>query len=141
MAEFVIREMKPGDYQEVFALWQEAEGIGLSSADSEANIRKFLERNPSLSFVALHNGRITGTILCGHDGRRGYIYHLFVDERHRNKGLGRRLVEKSLERLREEGIEKCHLFVFAWNELGRNFWVNTGWTLREDIVVMSKETG
>lgn len=140
MTEYVIREMKAGDYQEAFALWQEDEGIGLSNADSEANIQRFLARNPALSFVAVHNGKIVGTILCGHDGRRGYIYHLFVAEHHRKKGVGRSLAAKSLERLKEEGIDKCHLFVFTRNELGRNFWVNTGWTLREDIVVMSKAT-
>jgi putative acetyltransferase len=141
MPEFTIREMKAGDYQEVFDLWQDGEGIGLSNADSEAKIHRFLERNPSLSFVAVHNGKIVGTILCGHDGRRGYIYHLFVADRHRNKGLGKRLVDKSLERLKAEGIDKCHLFVFTRNELGRNFWLNSGWTLREDLVVMSKATG
>jgi ribosomal protein S18 acetylase RimI-like enzyme len=141
MPEFAMREMKASDYQGIFTLWQDGEGIGLSNADSEANIQRFLARNPALSFVAVHNGRIVGAILCGHDGRRGYIYHLFVAKPHRNKGLGRRLVTKSLERLKEEGIDKCHLFVFAWNELGRNFWLNSGWTLREDLVVMSKATG
>jgi len=141
MPEFAMREMKASDYQGIFTLWQDGEGIGLSNADSEANIQRFLARNPALSFVAVHNGRIVGAILCGHDGRRGYIYHLFVAKPHRNKGIGRRLVTKSLERLKEEGIDKCHLFVFAWNELGRNFWLNSGWTLREDLVVMSKATG
>lgn len=141
MPEFTIRGMKANDYQEIFDLWKDGEGIGLSNADSEVNIYRFLERNPSLSFVAVHNGKIVGTILCGHDGRRGYIYHLFIADLHRNKGLGRRLVDKSLERLKEQGIEKCHLFVFTRNELGQNFWINSGWTLREDIVVMSKPTG
>jgi len=141
MPEFAMREMKASDYQGIFTLWQDGEGIGLSNADSEANIQRFLARNPALSFVAVHNGRIVGAILCGHDGRRGYIYHLFVAKPHRNKGIGRRLVTKSLERLKEEGIDKCHLFVFARNELGRNFWLNSGWTLREDLVVMSKATG
>ena len=118
MPEFAMREMKASDYQGIFTLWQDGEGIGLSNADSEANIQRFLARNPALSFVAVHNGRIVGAILCGHDGRRGYIYHLFVAKPHRNKGIGRRLVTKSLERLKEEGIDKCHLFVFARNELG-----------------------
>lgn len=130
--------MEADDYQEVFELWKDGEGIGLSNADSKENIYRFLERNPSLSFVAVQNGKIVGTILCGHDGRRGYIYHLFVAELYRNKGLGRRLVNKSLEKLKEQRIDKCHLFVFDQNELGKDFWINSGWTLREDIVIMSK---
>lgn len=138
MSEFAIRIMEADDYQEVFELWKDGEGIGLSNADSKENIYRFLERNPSLSFVAVQNGKIVGTILCGHDGRRGYIYHLFVAELYRNKGLGRRLVNKSLEKLKEQRIDKCHLFVFDQNELGKDFWINSGWTLREDIVIMSK---
>ena len=28
-------------------------------------------------------------LFCGHDGRRGYIYHVAVDENYRRKGIGR----------------------------------------------------
>ena len=140
MLEFTIKIMEANDYQEIFELWKDGEGIGLSNADSKENICRFLERNPSLSFVAIHNDKIVGTILCGHDGRRGYIYHLFVADLYRNKGLGRRLINRSLEKLKEQRIDKCHLFVFDQNELGKNFWINSGWTLREDIVIMSKPT-
>ena len=137
---YSIRSMEPGDYPEVFELWNNGEGIGLSQADSEENIAKFLERNPRLSFVAVHADKIVGTILCGHDGRRGYIYHLIVSAACRNRGIGRALVEASLRRLKEQGIDKCHLFVFDDNELGKRFWKKSGWTLREDIVIMSRHT-
>lgn len=68
------------------------EGIGLSNADSQENIAGFLERNPNLSFVAVANGKIIGTVLCGHDGRRGYIYHVMVSDAYRNQGIGKALV-------------------------------------------------
>ena len=135
---FTVRTMVPADYPEVIELWKNGEGIGLSNADSEENIARFLERNPDLSFVAVDNGKIIGTILCGHDGRRGYIYHVMVSEVYRNQGIGKALVNESLKGLQKQGIDKCHLFVFDQNELGKRFWLHTGWTLREDIVVMSK---
>ena len=79
-------------YDEVFTLWKQSEGVGLSSADSRENIHYFLEQNPGMSFVASAEGRIIGTVLTGHDGRRGYIYHLAVHPDRRRQGLGRTLV-------------------------------------------------
>ena len=65
-------------YEEVIFLWNQCDGIGLSDADSRGSIKAYLERNPGMSFVASENGNIVGAILCGHDGRRGYIHHLIL---------------------------------------------------------------
>ena len=91
-----------------------------------------------MSYCCEEHDSIIGTILCGHDGRRGYIYHVTVALEYRGRGIGRLLVEKSLERLKVEGINKCHLFVFADNTIGNAFWTASGWTKREDIFVYSK---
>ena len=125
------------DYDEVVALWQKSEGVGLSSADSPRSITAYLTRNPGLSFVARDGEIIVGAVLCGHDGRRGYIHHLAVQKNHRRHGIGRTLAKQCLATLREEGIQKCHLFIFHENESGITFWQNLGWTFRQDIRVMS----
>jgi predicted acetyltransferase len=135
-----IREIHIDDYREIYALWSRTPGMGLSDADSEQSIKKFIIRNNGLSFCYTEENKIIGTILCGHDGRRGYIYHVTVAEEYRGKGIGRTLVEKSLQSLTEAGINKCHLFVFADNETGINFWNSTGWIKRDDIFVYSKNT-
>ena len=126
-------------YEQVYALWQRCTGVGLSGSDSLQNIAAYLERNPSMSFVATSDKRLVGAILCGHDGRRGYIHHLAVDKNFRHRGIGRRLVEHALAALREEGIQKCHLFIFHKNEPGITFWQKIGWTFRQDIRVMSTQ--
>jgi ribosomal protein S18 acetylase RimI-like enzyme len=84
------------NYEEIFSLWKHCDGVGLSGADSRKNIHRFLERNPGTSFMATIEGRIIGTVLAGHDQRRGYIYHLAVHPEWRRQGLGRRLVDRSL---------------------------------------------
>jgi len=126
-------------YDQVYALWQRCAGVGLSDSDSPQNIASYLKRNPSMSFVAHSDKRLVGAILCGHDGRRGYIHHLVVDEDLRRCGIGRRLVKSALSALREEGIQKCHLFIFHKNEPGIMFWQKIGWTFRQDIRVMSTQ--
>ncbi|MCX7771748.1 MAG: GNAT family N-acetyltransferase [Clostridia bacterium] len=136
-----IEEMRIEDYDDMLELWQNTPGMGLSRADDKDEIAMFLKHNPGLCFTCSELGRIVGTILCGFDGRRGYLYHLAVDKAYRHRGLGKALVHKSLEALSKKGVEKCHLFVFKDNALGRGFWENTGWKQREDIVVFSKDVG
>jgi ribosomal protein S18 acetylase RimI-like enzyme len=127
------------DYDQMIALWTNMPGIGLSDADSEENITRFLERNAGLSLVCETDGRIVGTVLCGHDGRRGYIYHLAVDDALRKKGIGKKLIEQSLAGLQQAGIAKCHLFLFNDNEIAIAFYEKTGWKKRENLLIYSKE--
>lgn len=134
-----IEEMTLTDYDEAYQLWQSLEGIGLSHADSKENVARFLARNAGLSFVGRAAGRLVGTILCGDDGRRGYLYHMAVDPDYRRRGVGRRLVDQSLAALKQRGIEKCHLVVFCENHPAISFWEKCGWYRRDELLTMSKD--
>lgn len=133
-----IREMTIDDYGQIYDLWSRTPGVGLSNADSKESISKFLLRNKGLSSCCINDNKIIGTILCGHDGRRGYIYHVTVDTEYRGAGIASQLVLRSLNELRLLGIQKCHLFVFEDNKVGNSFWSKAGWVKRNDILVYSK---
>jgi ribosomal protein S18 acetylase RimI-like enzyme len=135
-----FKAMKITDYEAVYSLWKSCRGIGLhSDIDSKLWIGTYLARNPGLSLIAVEKGKIVGAVLCGHDGRRGYLHHLAVHKDYRNKGIGKALVEKALQKLREKGIRKCHTFCFCDNEDGLTFWENSGFAERKDVKVVSKE--
>lgn len=134
-----IMHFTMSDYDDVVLLWKQCEGIGLSSADSCEKIDVYLERNPGMSFVAREKGILAGAVLCGHDGRRGYIHHLAVHPEFRKKGIGRKLADKCFSALESHGIEKCHIFVFMNNENGIGFWNRAGWLLRADVGIMSRD--
>ena len=136
---FSIRAMNMGDYSDAICLWQKTPGIVLSDADAEDQMDLFLLRNQGLSFVAETDTQMIGTMLCGHDGRRGFIYHLAVRELFRRNGVGRALVTCSLNRLAAEGIKKCHLFVVDGNVHAMAFWRDVGFSSREDICIYSKK--
>jgi putative acetyltransferase len=137
---FRITEMTAGDYNEVVAFWKEQEGVGLSQSDGREQIISYLGRNQGMSLVARDGGRVVGAILCGHDGRRGYLHHLAVAGSHRGQGIGRLLVERCLERLGRDGIAKCNVFVFGDNCAGHEFWKAIGFKLRDDLKVLQRET-
>jgi len=129
-----IRFMKIEDYDRVFKLWESIKNFSLRSLDdSKDGIWKFLDRNPDTSVVAEEDGMIVGTILCGHDGRRGTFYHVCVSEGHRKRGIGRKMTALAIGALRREGINKVSLIAFTYNELGNHFWQSLGWTHRKDL--------
>jgi putative acetyltransferase len=137
--EVSIEPMTIDHYHEAITLWKESEHVGMSGADERGHIESYLARNPAMSFVATDKGRIIGAVLCGHDGRRGYLHHLAVAQTHQKKGIGKKLTETCLQSLKNVGIQKCHLFVYQTNREGKAFWQKLGWSLRSDIQVVSKD--
>ena len=136
--KYAIRMMKADDYEQAFALWNGLEGLGLSEADSPERIARFLQRNEGLSFVCEYEGSLIGTIMAGHDSRRGFLYHLGVAAAHRGQGIAPLLVNEALSALLREGIDKCHLFVMEHNEAGQCFWSANGWEKRDGILLYSR---
>ncbi len=133
----IYRNMQISDYDSVIALWRDCDGVSLRDADSLEGIEKYLQRNPSLSFVALAESRLVGTIMAGHDGKRGYVQHLAVANARRQQGVASSLVELCLDALKSQGIEKSHVHVLGANESGRQFWSGRGWFHRAEIVMYS----
>ena len=130
----MVRVMSIDDYDQVYALWTKIHGFGLRSVDdSREGIERFLQRNPTTSVVAEEEGKIVGAILCGHDVRRGCLYHVCVDEEYRMRGIGKSMVVFAMEALKKEKINKVSLIAFTKNDIGNAFWNEIGWTKRLDL--------
>lgn len=135
----MIRIMSMNDYQDLITMWKRTPNMGLRSLDdSQEGISAFLKRNPKTSFTAYEDGRLVGAILCGHDGRRGYIYHTVVLPEYRKRGIGASLVKMAVKALQEEGISRVCLNVTETNEQGKRFWIENGWEKKEFLGFYSK---
>jgi len=132
------RAMTIDDYDAVVNLWLSTPGIKLRDSDSRSFVREYLKRNPGMSFVAHIRQQIIGVVMSGHDGRRGYIYHLTVAEDHRNNGIGQTLMKLATDTLLKNGILKYILVVMDTNEAGKKFWKSTGWNSREDLLIFDR---
>lgn len=132
--DFAVRAMTMEDYEAVHDLWMTIHGFGIRSVDdSKEGVERFLQRNPGISVVAESDGAIVGSILCGHDGRRGCFYHVCVREDMRRQGIGKAMATAAMRRLQEENISKVNLVAFKRNEVGNQFWHEEGWQLRDDL--------
>lgn len=130
----MIRAMRIEDYEGIYTLWMSINGFAIRSIDdSKEGIRVFLKRNPTTSVVAIKDDKIVGSILCGHDGRRGCLYHVCVAEQYRNHGIGTDMVKFAVDALKKEHINSVTLIAFTKNGIGNAFWKSVGWKKRDDL--------
>lgn len=139
--KIVIRAMEDSDLDDALKLWRISFNAGFSTNfDTKETLIKHFNRNPGLSSVACSRyGEMVGALLCGHDGRRGSIYHTAVYSEYRNKGIGRRMEQRSLDKLKEVGITSGFLFININNPGSEEFWNSIGWTTISDIRYLYKE--
>ena len=130
----MVRVMTIEDYDQVKELWNSIKGFGIRSMDdSREGVARFLKRNPTTSVVAEEDGKVVGASLCGHDGRRGCLYHVCVHKDYRMRGIGKSMVAFAMEALKKEEINKVSLIAFTKNDIGNAFWKEIAWTKREDL--------
>ena len=133
------REFSIDDYDAAVELWKRVEGLEIAEGDDKESVARFLTRNPGLSRVAIDGSVMVGVSLCGHDGRRGHIYHLAVDPRYQGAGLGKRLVQECLSGLRDAGIQRAIILVANDNGPGREFWRCCDWEELSGALAMGKD--
>src|SRR3954469_8128749 len=133
------REFVMADYDAAIALWSGVEGVEICEGDAPEEMAAYLERNPGLSRVAEADGQIVGAALCGHDGRRGWIYHLAVAPTHRRQKIGQQLLDACLNGLRAAGLKRAIILVAGDNPAGHDFWLRNGWEDIDGALAMTKE--
>lgn len=134
------RIMTEADILPAMKMWETIPEVRLhaNGEDSPEGIASFMKRNDRLSIAAYDNDEMAGTILCGHDGRRGMLYHLAVRTDLRRKGIGKELLRRGLDGLKACGITKCALFVLKENESGQRFYEAMDWTEETIVKTYSK---
>ena len=128
-----IVELTIDRYEDVLRLMKRTPGVSLRDADSKEATARYLERNPGFSFIAEEEGKIVGCAMCGHDGRRGYLQHVIVEQPYRGRGIAHDLISRCLDRLQEAGIMKTHIDVYVTNDVANDYWKKRGWKRRDDI--------
>ena len=139
MSEIKTRAFEIADYEAAVQLWSRVEGVEIAEGDSKEEIARYLLQNSGLSRVAEDNGAIVGVSLCGHDGRRGYIYHLAVAPEYHGRGVGRKLVAECLDGLRRLGLPRALILVAGDNPQGQAFWRRCGWEDVPEVKVMGMD--
>jgi ribosomal protein S18 acetylase RimI-like enzyme len=136
-----VRRGHDGDIEAVVTLWQQLPGMVLREEDSPLGVQQFLTNAGGALWIAELGRKVIGAVLVGSDGRRGYLYHLAVDELWQRLGIGGALVDAAVDALVAEGIIRSHVVVVADNAQARSFWERLGWLGRRELVLYTRING
>ncbi len=134
--ELLIRPFRPADESAVIALWQHCDLVRPWN-NPQRDIRRKLDVQPELFFVAEMGSALVGTVMCGYEGHRGWVNYLAVSPAQRNRGLGRRLMQAAESALQARGCPKLNLQVRETNEAVLAFYNRLGYTV-DPVVSLGK---
>lgn len=134
-----LSQLSPVDFDETLSLWDSTLAMGMSGLEDASVLATFFAHNPGLSFKVTDRDRIVGTILCGHDGRRGFLHHLAVAPGYSGRKVGKTLLDRTLSGLEHLGIERCHIFVASGNRNGREAWKSTDWEKQKKLAIFTHD--
>ncbi len=130
-----IRCAVADDEARVVALWR-ACGLVASYNDPAADFRFASGRACSDVLVGEDEaGRLTGAVMVGHDGHRGWLYYVAAAPDARGNGVGRRMVEAAEAWLRERGVVKAQLLVRETNTRVVSFYERLGFEVAPRTVM------
>jgi len=129
----LLDSIRETDHPKLVKLWEVAGNIEVRQTDTPEMLARFLYRNPTCSYAAYAGTRLVGAVLAGHDGWRGYLYHMAVKPDYRERGVGGRLVAAAVGAIKNEGIQKVHCLVKRDNLIAQRFWEACGFELRDEV--------
>lgn len=130
----IIRPYAAGDFDALVALW-DATGISIHYNDPAKDIPRMLATHNCQLYVGRIEDRVTGSIMVGHEGHRGWLYKLAVMPEHRGKGYGRDLVQQAERWLVARGLPKCNLMIRDTNAKVREFYQRLGYEVAARTVM------
>ena len=129
--DFAIRPFAEADRTAIKALWRIA--FAEFPDDPDTNIDFCRRTGHGALFVGCLDGEVIGTILAGHDGHRGWIYHLATHPDQRGRGYARRLVAYAETFLAGLGVPKLNLQIRANNAAVQGFYERLGYAVEPRI--------
>lgn len=125
------------DGEEIVALWQDA-GLTRPWNDPHADFALALATAASTIFITRGGGGgITGSVMVGFDGHRGWVYYLAVAGHARRAGIGRALMAAAEDWLRGLGARKIQLMVRGDNDAALDFYDRLGLE-RQRVVTLGR---
>ena len=131
-----IRTYKDSDKEEVVGLWEQCNlVVPWNHPETDINIK--MNFQPELFLVGEVGGRIIATVMAGFEGHRGWINYLAVLPKFQKQGIGRTMMQKAEQRLRDLGCPKINLQVRSSNKDVIAFYKSVGFS-QDDVISLGK---
>jgi ribosomal protein S18 acetylase RimI-like enzyme len=121
-----IRQFREQDRDAVIALWRQT-GLLVWYNDPETDLALWQRTDSAEVFVAEKREQVVGSVACGHDGHRGWLYYVAVAPKQQDSGIGRALVRHAEHWLAKQEVRKVHVMIRAGNLEVREFYRRCGY--------------
>jgi len=121
------------DFPRLMELWKACEEIDVKQSETPEAYKRFLARNPFTNFAAYAGTQMVGAVLVGHDGWRGYLYHMAVAPDQRRRGIAKQLIKTAIASLKKQGIDRIHCLVKKDSLQAKTFWQSCDFIEREEL--------
>jgi ribosomal protein S18 acetylase RimI-like enzyme len=138
-----IRSFRPADVESIVGFKKMSVGKNFpESGFDEGVFRTVLlgaaRKNPDCIRVLEADGKAVGyvwlKVMRTSVGTFGRVQHVFVEDKFRKRGLGKKLMESAEEYLRSRGIKKMKLSVTATNETALSFYEELGYKVKRFVM-------
>ena len=130
----MIRNATEADRESIISLWASA-GLTRPWNNPIEDFNRAINGVTSEVFLSEEKYTITGTVMCGYDGHRGWIYYLAVADQEQGQGIGTSLLRKCEEWLASIGAPKVLLMVRSANAEVQEFYSKNGYKMEETSVM------
>jgi ribosomal protein S18 acetylase RimI-like enzyme len=131
-----IPDFREADRVALIALW-EACALTRPWNDPDADIDRIQVSRDATILIGTVDGAVVASVMVGHDGHRGWIYHLAVTPDRHTRGHGRELMAEAELWLTARGAPKVQLMVRGGNEIAAAFYRALGYE-GQDVTVLGK---
>lgn len=137
--DIIIRNFNIEDYNSLIELWKAAElPYKPQGRDSKEKIESELKKGIAIFLVAESGGKIIGSILGTHDGRKGWINRVAVDPEYQKKGIAKKLIAEVEKKLDELGLDIIACLIEDWNDRSMKVFEKLGYIKHRDVIYFSK---
>ena len=128
----MMRKFEAADKAGLITLWQRVfpEDPPHNEPSSVIEAKLMVD---DLIFIAESDKEVIGACMAGYDGHRGWLYAVAVDPAHRRKGIGEKLVNHSLQALKELGCIKVNLQIRSSNTGVADFYQSIGFEVEDRL--------
>lgn len=131
-----IRPLEDTDVEALVALWRACE-LTRPHNDPYRDIALARGRANSEILIGEQDGELTGSVMVGHDGHRGWVYYLAARPDIRGQGIGKQMMHAAEAFVHARGVRKLELMVRDTNMGVREFYGKIGYAT-EPVTVMSR---
>jgi len=133
-----IRPYQDGDFTDLERILKET-NLYEAGFDSRENFNLQVDHDPRSILIATEDDKVIGGVISLYNPFASFIFHLCVDPRYQNQGIGTKLMDEAEKNLMEKGVQTPVIYVDKENQKLVDFYRKRNWETCPGTMPMIKQ--